>query len=60
MAPPKKQENTKATLQNACFWLAMRPEGAEIDLCVDMAALLFSKTRDEILKRVNTVKLMAR
>lgn len=60
MAAVKKQENTKATLQNACFWLAMRPEGAEIDLSVDMAALLFSKTRDDILKRIATIKQMVR
>ena len=49
----------KATLQNACFWLAMRPEGTDIDLAVTMTALLFVKTEHDIRKRISVIKQMA-
>lgn len=51
---------SKATLQNACWWLASRPDGTDVSLAVDLIALLFSKTRDDILKRVAVIQQMAR
>ena len=51
---------SKATMQNACFWLAMRPEGTDIAVAVDLVKVLFDMTGDEVLKRVNTIQQMAR
>jgi len=62
MARPKAAapRHTKATMQNACFWLAMRPEGTDLSVAVDLVKFLFDMSGDEVAKRIATVKQMAR
>lgn len=51
---------SKATMQNACFWLAMRPDGTDLSVAVELVKVLFDMTGDEVLKRIATIKQMAR
>lgn len=51
---------SKATIQNACFWLAMRPEGTDLSSAVELVKVLFDMTGDEVARRVETIKQMAR
>ena len=51
---------SKATMQNACFWLAMRPEGTDLSVAVDLVKVLFDMSGDEVEKRIATVKQMVR
>jgi len=51
---------SKATMQNACFWLAMRPELTDLTVAVDLVKVLFDMTDDEVAKRIATVKQMVR
>lgn len=48
------------TLQNACYWLAMRPEDADISAAVQLTSLLFQKSESEIRKRIAMIQQMAR
>lgn len=54
---PRQQ---KATMQNACFWLAMRPDGTDLAVAIDLVKVLFDMSGDEVAKRIATVKQMVR
>lgn len=62
MARPKTAapRQSKATMQNACFWLAMRPEGTDLAVAVDLVKVLFDMTGDEVAERIATIKQMVR
>lgn len=51
---------SKATMQNACFWLATRPDGTDLSVAGDLVKFLFDMTGDEVAKRIATVKQMVR
>jgi len=59
-AKADKVRQSKATMQNACFWLAMRPEGTDISVAVELVKVLFDMTGDEVAKRISVIQQMSR